>query len=81
MSIEEIRTIRARLIKPGFNKQKSRLEPTVTKNLSSIPFYKQLLVDYLGGSYTNQMYDELFDEVARDVDFRFKQLNLHNVIN
>ena len=81
MSSEEIKTIRARLFNPSFKNHKRRLEPTVVKNLSKTPFYKQLLVDYLGGAYTNQMYDDLFDEVARDVDFRIKQLNLHSVIN
>ncbi len=81
MSSEEIRTIKARMIKPSFKNHKRRIEPAQTNNLSKIPFYKQLLVDYLGGSYTNQMYDDLFDEVARDVDYRFKQLNLHSVIN
>ena len=81
MSSEEIKTIRARLIRPSLKNHKHRLEPTVSNNLSKIPFYKQLLVDYLGGSYTNQMYDDLFDEVARDVDYRIKQLNLHSVIN
>lgn len=38
------------------------------------PFYKIHLENYLGTSYSEEMYDALMDEVSEDVDRRIKEL-------
>ncbi len=81
MSSAEIKTIRDGIAKTSYGRHKKSSDPYVASNLSKSPFYRQLLEDYLGKSYTNEMYNDLFDEVARDVDFRIKQMNLQNIIN
>ncbi len=81
MSSEEINTIRKGLTKSSLKVSKKNFDSYATSNLSKTPFYKQLLEDYLGRSYTNKMYNDLFDEVARDVDYRIKEMNLQSIIN
>ncbi|MBN2522783.1 MAG: hypothetical protein JXB24_05890 [Bacteroidales bacterium] len=81
MSSTEIKTIRDSIAKTSYGKYKKSSDPYVTSTLSKSPFYRQLLENYLGKSYTNEMYNDLFDEVARDVDFRIKQMNLQSIIN
>jgi hypothetical protein len=79
MSIEEINTVRAGMFRTARREHRREPEPYMARNIGKSPFYRQLLEDYLGRSHTNEMYEELFDEVARDVDFRIKQLNLQSI--
>lgn len=81
MSSDEIKTRRAILTSTSNKNHTKRLNTAASSYMKNTPFYKQLLEDYLGRSYTKEMYNELFDEVARDVDHRIKQMNLQKVIN
>ncbi|MBA7541621.1 hypothetical protein ES705_33937 [subsurface metagenome] len=80
MSSEEIKAIRDGIIETtGIRKKKVEFEPFISSDLRKAPFYKQLLTEYLGSSFTRKMYNDLFDEVAKDVDFRIKQMNLYTL--